>query len=40
METDDFELFEQWTRNWDDLADFEIFPVMTSKEAVEKMSEK
>ncbi len=40
METDDFELFEQWTGNWDDLAGFEIFPVMRSKEAVEKMGEK
>jgi hypothetical protein len=35
METDEFELFEQWTRNWDDLMDFEIIPVMNSSEARE-----
>jgi len=33
METDDFGLFAQWTRNWDDLASFEIVPVLSSAEA-------
>ena len=35
MECEEAELFEQWTRNWDDLVDFEIIPVVTSKEARE-----
>lgn len=33
METDDYAAFAQWTRNWDDLVDFEIVPVMSSAEA-------
>ena len=33
METDDHALFAEWTRNWDDLTDFEIVPVMTSAQA-------
>lgn len=33
METDDFTTFAEWTRNWDDLADFEIVPVLSSAEA-------
>jgi len=35
METSEFELFGQWTSNWDDLTDFEIIPVMTSTQARE-----
>src|SRR5438045_8076028 len=37
MECEQPELFEQWTRNWDDIADFEIIPVVTSKEARERI---
>jgi Protein of unknown function (DUF3303) len=33
METDDPALFDRWTAQWDDLADFEIVPVMASAEA-------
>lgn len=33
METDDPELFDEWTANWSDLMTFEIFPVLTSAEA-------
>jgi hypothetical protein len=33
MEADDESLFGEWTRNWDDLAAFEIVPVRTSAEA-------
>lgn len=33
METDDYSKFSEWTRNWDDLADFEIVPVLSSPEA-------
>lgn len=40
METDDVKLFDEWIANWNDLADFEVFPVMSSKEAAEKMTEK
>jgi hypothetical protein len=36
METDDAKLFEEWMANWRDLMEFEIFPVMNSKEAAEK----
>lgn len=34
MECEDPTLFEQWTSNWSDLADFEIVEVITSKEAL------
>ncbi len=34
MECDDPRLFEQWVAQWEDLIDFEIVPVVTSKEAV------
>jgi hypothetical protein len=33
MECEDPALFEQWVLAWRDLVDFEIVPVMTSKEA-------
>ena len=38
METDDFDLFDKWINNWNDLTDFEIVPVMTSEEAARKIS--
>ena len=38
METDDRNLLEQWIANWSDIVDFEVFPVMTSQEAVEKIT--
>ena len=38
METDDRRLLEQWMANWRDIVDFEVYLVMTSKEAVEKIS--
>lgn len=38
METDDPTLFEEWIDNWNDLADFEVFPVVTSAEARELAS--
>jgi hypothetical protein len=37
METDNPELFKQWTSNWDDLADFEILPVVTGQEMATRM---
>jgi hypothetical protein len=33
METDDPGLFDDWTAAWDDLAEFEIVPVLSSSEA-------
>jgi hypothetical protein len=33
METDDPALFERWTAQWDDLAEFEIVPVVSSADA-------
>jgi hypothetical protein len=38
METDDFGLFADWTRRWDDLIDFEIVPIIPSGEARSKAS--
>jgi hypothetical protein len=38
MESDDASLLTQWTRNWDDLAEFEIVPVRTSAEAAARMA--
>ena len=38
METDDATLFDEWTANWNDIMDFEIFPVMSSNEAAEKVA--
>jgi hypothetical protein len=33
METRDRKLIDQWIENWSDIVDFEIHPVVTSKEA-------
>ena len=33
METDDPSLFDGWTSHWDDLAEFEIVPVIASADA-------
>jgi hypothetical protein len=37
METADPALFDQWIANWSDIADFEIYPVLTSQEAAESV---
>ena len=37
METDDEKLLQQWINNWKDIVDFEIFTVMSSAEAAEKV---
>jgi hypothetical protein len=37
MECGDASLFEQWMQSWRDLVDFEIVPVVTSKEASAKI---
>jgi len=38
METDDRNLLDQWIANWNDIVDFEVFPVMTSQEATTKIA--
>jgi hypothetical protein len=38
MECDDPSLFQQWTAQWQDLLEFEIIPVVTSKEAAEAIA--
>ena len=38
MQTDDRNLLDQWIADWADLVDFEVFPVMTSREAAEKIA--
>jgi len=32
MEASRIELIQEWTKNWDDLVEFEIIPVLTSVE--------
>ena len=38
MQCDDPNLFQQWTTQWEDLVEFEIIPVVTSKQAAEAMA--
>ena len=37
METNHPESIEQWLENWKDLVDFEVYPVISSKEASERV---
>jgi hypothetical protein len=37
METGDRRLLDLWMANWNDLMDFEVHSVITSKEAVERI---
>ena len=39
MEADSEDQLREWTKNWDDLADFEFIPVRTSAEAAAAMAE-
>jgi hypothetical protein len=39
METDDRALLDQWLAQWSDIVDFEVFPVITSEEAVRRVDE-
>ena len=38
MEAGDRGLLDQWIANWSDLIDFEVYPVVTSKEAFERIA--
>jgi hypothetical protein len=40
MDTDDPGLFEMWLDNWRDLGTFEVYPVITSAEASQRMGER
>ena len=37
METDDPQKLDQWMQRWRDLVDFEVCPVITSHEALQKV---
>jgi Domain of unknown function (DUF3303) len=38
METDDRKLLDEWIADWSDIVEFEIYPVISSKEAAEKIA--
>ena len=38
METGDRALLDAWMKNWRDLVDFEVHPVITSKEAADRVA--
>ncbi|HKS40166.1 MAG TPA: DUF3303 family protein [Blastocatellia bacterium] len=38
METDDRALLDEWIARWNDLAAFEVYAVISSQEAAEKVS--
>jgi len=38
MEADDRRLLDEWMSHWSDLVEFEVYPVMTSKKAAEKIA--
>ena len=38
MECEDARLLQQWMSRWEDLVEFEVFTVVTSKEAAEAIS--
>ena len=37
METDDRRLLDEWLSKWSDIVSFEVFPVISSKEAAERI---
>ena len=38
MEADDPRLLDEWVSNWNDVAAFEIYPVISSTEAAERVA--
>jgi hypothetical protein len=38
METADRALLDDWMRNWKDLVEFEVHPVITSQEAAQRVA--
>jgi hypothetical protein len=39
METDDPGLFERWIANWSDLVEFEVVPVVSTRDAAARVAE-
>jgi hypothetical protein len=37
METDDISDINEWMANWSDIVDFEVYPVISSKEAADRV---
>jgi hypothetical protein len=40
METTDRKLLDQWIANWSDIVEFEVYPVVTSKEAAARIADR
>jgi len=38
MDTADWSLLDEWMRNWKDLVEFEVHPVVTSQEAAQRVA--
>ena len=38
MQTNDAQLLDEWTKQWDDLVEFEIVPVVASSEAAGRLA--
>jgi len=38
MEAESRQLLDEWLENWNDLVEFEVYPVVPSKEAAERIS--
>jgi hypothetical protein len=38
METDDCALLDEWISHWQDIVDFEVFPVINSAEAAKRIT--
>jgi hypothetical protein len=38
MEATERDLLDHWIENWSDIVDFEVFPVLSSKEAAERVA--
>ena len=38
METDDRDVLDQWMANWNDIVEFEVYAVMSSKDAAERVA--
>ena len=38
METDDRKKLDEWLSHWSDIVEFEVYPVISSKEAAERIS--
>ena len=38
METDDRDVLDQWMANWNDIVEFDVYAVMSSKDAAERVA--